>query len=146
MNGMADEADEIALLIADVFELAGLLRRSGEAVAAVEGQTQARWQLLSVVSDQALTVPQAARRLGLTRQGVQRVANDLVAAGLAELIPNPDHRTSPLLAPTGNGRGVLQAITERAVVVNNRLADTVAAPTLQATRDGIQRLIAALKG
>lgn len=63
-------ADEMALLVADVFELAGLLRRSGKAVAAKEGQTQARWQLLSVVSDQALTVPQAARRLGVTRQGV----------------------------------------------------------------------------
>lgn len=143
MSGMADE---MALLIADVFELAGLLRRSGEAVAAGEGQTQARWQLLSVISDQALTVPQAARRLGVTRQGVQRVANDLVAADLAELRPNPDHRTSPLLAPTDSGRRVLRAITERAVVVNDRLADALEPPTLQATRDGIQRLIVALKG
>lgn len=67
-------SDEIARLVADVFELAGLLRRSGEVVAAREGHTQARWQLLSVVSDRALTVPQAARRLGVTRQGVQRVA------------------------------------------------------------------------
>lgn len=44
-------SDEIARLVADVFELAGLLRRSGEVVAAREGHTQARWQLLSVVSD-----------------------------------------------------------------------------------------------
>lgn len=136
----------IAPLVADVFELAGLLRRSGEAVAAGEGQTQARWQLLSVVSDQALTVPQAARRLGVTRQGVQRVANDLIAAGLAERRPNPDHRASPLLAPTDNGRLVLRAITERATVVNSRLAEAVEPATLQATRDGLQRLIAALKG
>lgn len=92
-------SDEIARLVADVFELAGLLRRSGEVVAAREGHTQARWQLLSVVSDRALTVPQAARRLGVTRQGVQRVANDLVVCGLAELRHNPDHRTSPLLVP-----------------------------------------------
>lgn len=136
----------IAPLVADVFELAGLLRRSGEAIAAGEGQTQARWQLLSVVSDQALTVPQAARRLGVTRQGVQRVANDLIAAGLAERRPNLDHRASPLLAPTDNGRCVLRAITERATVVNNRLAEAVEPATLQATRDGMQRLIAALKG
>ncbi len=87
-------SDEIARLVADVFELAGLLRRSGEVVAAREGHTQARWQLLSVVSDRALTVPQAARRLGVTRQGVQRVANDLVVCGLAELRHNPDHRTT----------------------------------------------------
>lgn len=143
---MVESADEVALLIADVFELAGLLRRSGEAVAASQGQTQTRWQLLSVVSDRALTVAQAGRRLGVSRQGVQRVANDLVAAGLAELTPNPDHRSSPLLAPTDNGRSVLRAITERAVVVNNRLAGSVAPGTLRATHEGIQRLIAALKG
>ncbi len=92
-------SDEIARLVADVFGLAGLLRRSGEVVAAREGHTQARWQLLSVVSDRALTSP-AARRLGVTCQ-VQRVANDLVVCALAELRHNPDHRTSPLLVLTG---------------------------------------------
>lgn len=138
-------SDEIARLVADVFELAGLLRRSGEVVAAREGHTQARWQLLSVVSDRALTVPQAARRLGVTRQRVQRVANDLVVCGLAELRHNPDHRTSPLLVLTENGRRVLQAITERAIVVNNRLADAVDPAALQATRDSLRRMIVALK-
>ncbi|BBZ38592.1 hypothetical protein MCNS_16550 [Mycobacterium conspicuum] len=135
----------MALLVADVFELAGLLRRSGEAIAAKEGHTQARWQLLSAVSDHALTVPQAARRLGVTRQGVQRVANDLVAADLAGFRPNPDHRTSPLLVLTENGRRVLQAITERAIVVNNRLADAVEPAALRPTRDNLRRLIVALK-
>ncbi|MET9200745.1 MarR family transcriptional regulator [Gordonia sp. NPDC003585] len=138
-------ADEMALLVADVFELADLLRRSGEAVAAEEGQTQARWQLLSAVSERSLTVPQAARRLGVTRQGVQRVANDLVAAGLAELRANPDHRTSPLLETTENGREVLRAITARAAVVNDRLADTVEPAELASTRDTLKRLIVALK-
>ena len=41
----------MALLVADVYEAAGVLRKSGEAVAATEGQTQARWQLLSAVSE-----------------------------------------------------------------------------------------------
>jgi DNA-binding MarR family transcriptional regulator len=138
-------ADEMALLVADVFELAGLLRRTGEAAAAREGQTQARWQLLSAVSEEALTVPQAARRLGVTRQGVQRVANDLLAAELLELRPNPDHRTSPLLAPTENGRSTLRSITARARVVNDKLTDTLGVRTLETTRDGVRRLIDGLK-
>lgn len=137
-------ADEIALLVADVYELAGLLRRVGEAVGVQEGQTQARWQLLSVISDRALTVPQAARRLGVTRQAVQRVANELVAAGLAELTVNPDHRTSPLLGLTADGRRVLHAIGERALVVNRRLAVAVDADALQVTRDSLRRLIGQL--
>jgi DNA-binding MarR family transcriptional regulator len=138
-------ADEVALLVADVFELAGLLRRSGEITAVAQGQTQARWQLLSVVCDEALTVPQAARRLGVTRQAIQRVANDLVGAGLAEFKANPDHRTSPLLALTGNGRDVLEAITERAAVANARLGDALGPAGVRATRDGIRRLILELK-
>lgn len=77
--------------------------------------------------------------------GVQRVANDLVVCGLAELRHNPDHRTSPLLVLTENGRRVLQAITERAIVVNNRLADAVDPAALQATRDSLRRMIVALK-
>ncbi|WP_059017010.1 MarR family transcriptional regulator [Mycobacterium sp. M26] len=138
-------ADDVALLVADVFELAGLLRRTGEAVAAQEGQTQARWQLLSVLSEEPLTVPQAARRLGITRQGVQRVVNDLVAAGLVEFADNPDHRTSPLAQLTAPGRRILVAITEQAAHENRRLADALGSTSLRATHDGVRRLIAALK-
>lgn len=138
-------SDEVALLVADVFELAGLLRRSGDAVAAREGQTQARWQVLSVICDEALTVPQAARRLGITRQGVQRVANDLVAEGLVEFQDNPDHRTSPLLALTRPGRRTLTAITERAADDNQRLAEALGATRLRATRNGVRQMIDALR-
>jgi DNA-binding MarR family transcriptional regulator len=137
--------NEMALLVADVYELAGLLRRSGEVTAATQDQTQARWQLLSVICDEALTVPQSARRLGVTRQGVQRIANDLISAGLAEFQSNPDHRTSPLLALTGDGRAVLEAITERAALTNARLADTLGPGALQATREGLRRLILELR-
>lgn len=137
-------SDEIARLVADVFELAGLLRRSGEVVAAREGHTQARWQLLSVVSDRADRAPSRSPPWCYP-SGVQRVANDLVVCGLAELRHNPDHRTSPLLVLTENGRRVLQAITERAIVVNNRLADAVDPAALQATRDSLRRMIVALK-
>ena len=139
-------SDEIALLVADVFELAGLFRRSGELAAAASGQTQTRWQLLSVISEEALSVSQAARRLGVTRQGVQRVANDLVRAELAEFTPNPDHQTSPLLTLTDAGRTVLEEITERAVLVNNRLAAALGPVTLHATREGIRQLIREMEG
>jgi DNA-binding MarR family transcriptional regulator len=137
--------DEVALLVADVYELAGLLRRTGEAAAAQEGQTQARWQLLSAISEESLTVPQAARRLGVTRQGVQRVANDLLAANLVELTVNPDHRTSPLLALTDSGRITLRALTRRARVMNERVGVALGAAGVAKTRSGVRELIAVLK-
>ena len=133
-------ADELALLVADIFEAAGALRRAGETLAAAEGQTQARWQLMSVVSEQDLTVARAARRLGVARQGLQRIANDLVNEGLAQFRDNPDHRTSPLLALTGAGRRTLAAITARAAAAHRTVGDGIPPDDLAAVRALLQRL------
>jgi len=77
-----EASEQYRLLMADVYELAGLSRRTSEAIARELGQTVARWHVLSVLSAGPCTVPATARRLGLTRQGVQRVADDLLAARL----------------------------------------------------------------
>jgi DNA-binding MarR family transcriptional regulator len=138
---MPKEADEAALLVADVYELAGLLRAAGEEIAAGQGQSQARWQLMSVVSDVPRTVSQSARRLGVSRQAVQRVANDLIADGLAEALPNPDHRTSPLLALTDTGRRTLTEISRAADRFNGDLADAMGEPQLAAVRRGVRAAI-----
>ncbi|MFE5830343.1 MarR family winged helix-turn-helix transcriptional regulator [Streptomyces sp. NPDC056488] len=136
--------DEAALLIADVYEAAGALRRLGEETAAAEGLTQARWQLLSVVSEEPLTAPQAARRLGVSRQNVQRVANDLVALGLADLTANPDHRASPLLTPTPAGGDALARVTARAEERHRSLFADLPDEEIRAVRASLRRLLAAL--
>ncbi|HLI19600.1 MAG TPA: MarR family transcriptional regulator, partial [Stellaceae bacterium] len=94
----------IPLIIADIYQLAGQLRRNADAIAGTIGQTQARWQVLSAASAEPKTVPQIARRLGIARQNVQRVADLLIDEGLAALRPNPDHKTSPFLVLTDSGR------------------------------------------
>lgn len=134
-------ADEMALLVADIYEAAGLLRRSGEAIAGAEGQTQARWQLLSVVSDSPRSVAQAARRLGITRQGVQRVANDLVREDLAEFRFNPDHRSSPLLSLTPAGQETLRRITTRAAQFHEMLTAGIPPNDIIAARALLRRLM-----
>ncbi|MFI1585324.1 MarR family winged helix-turn-helix transcriptional regulator [Embleya sp. NPDC020630] len=53
------------------------------------------------------TVPDIARRLGLQRQGIQRIADELAAAGLGRYADNPRHRVSKLFCPTDDGRAVL---------------------------------------
>ncbi|WP_330461448.1 MarR family transcriptional regulator [Streptomyces sp. NBC_00820] len=133
--------DEAALLVADVFEAAGALRRLGERTAGAEGLTQARWQVLSVVSEDPLTVPQAARRLGVSRQNVQRVANDLVAGELAALAPNPDHRGSPLLTLTPRGRDSLARVTDRAAKLHRTLFGDIPDEEISATRASLRRLL-----
>jgi DNA-binding MarR family transcriptional regulator len=114
--GMNDEERnlEIQRLAADLFEVAGAMRRDGEAIARRAGQTQARWQVMWIAAAGGLTVPAIARRLGVTRQNVQRIANDLAADGLATFNANPDHRRSPLLGLTPRGRAVLDEINHAA--------------------------------
>lgn len=137
-------SDEMALLVADVFEAAGALRRLGEHTAQAEGLTQARWQVLSVVSGTAMTVPQAARRLGVSRQNVQRVANDLVTFGYAAYEANPDHRGSPLLTLTPRGQEVLAAVTARAAAIHRTLFAALPEPEITRTRAFLRRLLTEL--
>jgi DNA-binding MarR family transcriptional regulator len=134
--------DELPLLIADVFEAAGAMRRQGDRLAGVAGQTQARWQLLSVVTEGEWTVPQAARRLGITRQGVQRVADALAADGLITLGENPDHQRSPLLHLTDHGRDALATITHHARRWHRQLAPSLTPADLATARRVLGALIA----
>jgi DNA-binding MarR family transcriptional regulator len=106
--------DAVAGFIADVIELAGLFRRTADEIARAEGETHTRWYALSVFSGDPLTVSQAARRLGTTRQAVQRTADELIARGLATARPNPDHRTSPFIRLTSEGVALLERISARA--------------------------------
>ncbi|WP_207943575.1 MarR family transcriptional regulator [Actinomadura sp. KC345] len=91
------------LLIADVYQLAGLSRHTAEDIAREEGQSTARWHVLSVLSERPMTVSGAARRLGLTRQSVQRVVNELKAAGLVVGTANPHDARAPLVRLSDSG-------------------------------------------
>ncbi len=138
---MAIELDEILLpedtvstIIEDIFQLAGALRRWGDGVAAKSGQTQARWQVLSAASSANRTVPQIARRLGLARQSVQRVADLLVEEGRARYVWNPDHESSPLLRLTTRGKDRLDKMNRVASAFHKELAGGLHPDDLQAAR------------
>ncbi len=124
--------DTVAAIIADVFQLAGALRRWGDGVAAKSGQTQARWQVLSAASPANRTVPQIARRLGISRQGVQRVADLLVEEGRARYVWNRDHQSSPLLRLATRGKDRLDKMNRAASAMHKELAGGLHADDLQA--------------
>jgi DNA-binding MarR family transcriptional regulator len=132
---------EVSLLSADLYEAAGAVRQVGEAVAGKVGQTQARWQVLSVLSSSGWTVPQAARRLGVTRQSVQRVVDLLIADGLVELRPNPDHARSPIAQLTPLGVDTLDRIREAAGPWHAAVAARLSLADLRRARSALQELI-----
>jgi len=145
MSQPAGDPGELALLVADVFEAAGVLRRHGERIAATAGQTQARWQLLSAVSDGDWTVPAAAGRLGTSRQAVQRIANELVDDGLAAFADNPGHRRSPFLRLSEDGRRALAAISVQARAENQAILSGLDGLDVALIRAGLRQLTSAVR-
>jgi DNA-binding MarR family transcriptional regulator len=145
MNAASNAPQQlIPLIVADAFELAGAFRRHGELLASAIGQSQARWQVLSAASAEPKTVPQIARRLGVSRQAVQRLANLLARDGLATFEPNPDHRGSPHLILTERGRADLARLIASAEDYHRAIAARLDVGQLDAVRAGLRRLIAAL--
>src|SRR5262245_28571826 len=88
--------DAFTELVLEVAWLGGIFTAAGEALARVGGQTLARWVILDAVEDGPATVAEIARRRGIARQAVQRVADVLARDGLVAYAPNPRHRRAQL--------------------------------------------------
>ena len=114
-------------------------------LAAEGGLTAAWWQVLGGVLDQPRTVAEIGRRMGMTRQGVQRVADLLVERGLAEYRPNPAHRRAKLLACTEAGYWAIRQITLVQHPWANRIGAEIGADDLRGALATMQLLIAALE-
>src|SRR3546814_3724437 len=80
-------------LIVEVFRLNGSLRATADRLVSKFGITAARWQVLGAIGMPAVpeTVARLARNMGLTRQSVQRVVNEMVDDGMLCLLDNPHH-------------------------------------------------------
>jgi DNA-binding MarR family transcriptional regulator len=144
MTDPAEQSSLLPLIVADVYELAGRFRAEGESIATTVGQTQARWQVMSAASAASLTVAQIARRLGVTRQNVQRISDLLVNEGWATFEPNPDHRGSPHLVLTKRGEAALVQLSKAAVRSHAKLAGRLAGADIGAIHRGLRRLIKAM--
>jgi DNA-binding MarR family transcriptional regulator len=134
----------VPLIVADIFELAGAFRRHGDSLAGTIGQSQARWQVLSAASAEPRTVPQIARRLGVSRQAVQRLANLLVEDGSARFESNPDHLGSPHLILTERGRADLARLSALAEDYHRAIGAQLESRALETVHLGLRRLIEAL--
>ena len=96
-------------MLGQVIELSRHLTAAAEGLTKPTGQSLARWLVLAEARGVA-TVADIARRLRLTRQSVQRVADLLVSEGLCVYEENPRHRRAKLLVLTEEGSTVLDAI------------------------------------
>jgi DNA-binding MarR family transcriptional regulator len=110
-----DFVDAFQSLVGEVFRLNGALLAAGDRLARDVGVSPARWQTIATIRQQPMTIADIARRLGLTRQSVQRTVKLLIEEGIVEQLPNPGHRRSHLVALTRHGRKVMHQLSERQV-------------------------------
>lgn len=89
-------------LILEIFRLNGQLLEAGDRLSGPLGLTSARWQVLGAIETEGrpITAAQIGRRMGLSRQAVQRIVNDLDSLGFVSLEDNPDHKRARLVALT----------------------------------------------
>jgi DNA-binding MarR family transcriptional regulator len=109
------ETDALTQLILEVFRLNGSLIAAGDRLVADLGLTSARWQVLGAIalSPTAEPVARLARSMGLHRQGVQRIVNELVEEGIVTLDDNPHHRRAKLVRLTKKGEALYRAAERR---------------------------------
>jgi DNA-binding MarR family transcriptional regulator len=129
-------------LVVAVFRLNGRLLAAGDRLVSDLGLTSARWQVLGAIALAPNPQPVAwlARSMGLNRQGVQRIVNEMRDEGLLELQPNPHHRRAHLVVLTKRGKETFEAATKLQVPWVNTLADGVSLKDLATT----QRVVAEL--
>jgi DNA-binding MarR family transcriptional regulator len=135
---------EFTELVVAVFRLNGALTAAGEELTAPVGQSSARWRVLAAVDDAPLTVAQIARRWGLARQSVQRVADELADEGLVEYRDNPDHRRAKLVRLATRGRSVLRTIQEAQRAWSDALGSSIGKNDLRTANDALTRVMDAV--
>ena len=132
-------------LVLAVFRLNGALVATGDHLVGDLGLSTARWQVLGTIVAGPLTVPEIGRRMGLTRQSVQRTANCLVRDGFAEAVGNPAHHTARLYRLTAMGERVMREVDGRQKAWAARLAEGLAGASLEATEAMLELLCARLE-
>jgi DNA-binding MarR family transcriptional regulator len=117
----------------------------GESLARPSGQTLARWVALNAAIEGPATVAEISRRFGFARQSVQRVADLLVADGLAAYEDNPRHRRAKLLVPTQRGRQVSLEINTRQKAWADALGARIGKAELERASATMERIARALR-
>jgi DNA-binding MarR family transcriptional regulator len=129
-----------------LFRLNGALVAAGDGLVGDLGLSTARWQVLGMIVEGPLTVPGIARRIGLTRQSVQRTANRLVQDGFAQTAANPDHQVAKLYQLTARGEKVMAEVGRRQIAWANCIAQELNAGQLAVSAGLLQTLCERLEG
>jgi DNA-binding MarR family transcriptional regulator len=138
--------DALGHHVSEVFDLIGAVYRRGlrkvEQGEQVEGVSVGVRSVLGLLRRHgAMTVPQMGRIMALSRQFVQRMVNDAVAEGWAEVTPNPAHQRSSLIRITAAGEAVIDAILAREHALNRQVGGDLTDAELRACKRVLKEML-----
>jgi DNA-binding MarR family transcriptional regulator len=136
--------DALTDLVLRVFALNGRFLATAEEITEGTPLTAARWQVIGAVLRGPLPVAGIARSMGVTRQSVQRLANEMVDEGLCAWQDNPEHRRAKLLVPTQKGWAAIDRIRPIQVAWANRVGGKVGEKALRDAVTTIDAVLATL--
>ena len=142
-----ESGETLTALILDVFRLNGRLLVAGDRLVAELGLTSARWQILGAIAyaDRPESVAWHARTMGVHRQGVQRIVNELEKEGIVEFKPNPHHKRAHLVVLTSEGQKLFEAALELQTPWVNALADGLTAEKIANARSVVGQITSRLE-
>ena len=134
MHGKFDSRHPLVGLSDELIRLNGRLKSLFAEARRGAGLGDSEMSVLNAVveAERPPTVPQIGRSFGQPRQLVQRAANSLIAAGLIEALPNPDHKRAMLLRATERGVALKREIDARADAKADAMASGLDADAVRA--------------
>jgi len=132
-------------LVLEVFRFNGRLLVAGDRLSKPVGLTSARWQVLGALEEQGRSVAQIARKMGLARQNVQRLADVLEKEGMVVYAPNPDHRRAKLVCFTGRGKKAFEKLVRLQAAWANQMACHVSHPDMKVAVEVLRKLRSAVE-
>ncbi len=132
MASLTDRGLAFSELLAEISRVNRLVLTAGDSLSRPAGLTGTRWQVLHVVDHAPVTVAQAARFLGLTRQSVRETVASLVSLGMVGYADNPRDRRARLLVLTPRGRTALRSVERRQAAWTNQVASRASPSDLRA--------------
>jgi DNA-binding MarR family transcriptional regulator len=127
-----------------VLELLGAffdLRAAGQEHGLVNEAGAGNWGLMRILREEGpKTVPDIARMRSVSRQYIQKLANELIDDGLIEMVDNPAHKRSKLMRLSRAGERRFDLLTRRFRTFLAELGDGFRVGDLRVTTETIRQL------
>ncbi len=139
------EGEAVFRLMLEVLQTFHRLRAVGAEEGAVTASGGGSWGLMrSLAEGGPQTVPAIARARPVSRQHIQKLADELAAEGLVEFVDNPGHKRSKLVRLTQAGRTRYRSVSGRIQQLADQLGRGLDVKELAAAAEVIAQLRARL--